>query len=97
MTHLVLIAALWGYVASWANQILKQDGWPKGVNAILADAVVVVTAALVTMQQQGGTFTLHTFWQAVLAAFAAAVINHQFFLVPTGVGPALKTATSLKR
>ena len=95
LSHLVLIAAGWGYVASWVNQLLKQDGFPTLINTIIADLVLLVTAAMVTLQQQSGTFTWHGFAQALFAAAAAALVNHQFVLSPTGIGEAIKSATSI--
>lgn len=98
LSHLLLFAALWGTAAAWINEFIKQDGWPKPVNTVIADLVVVVSAAFATLvNSPGQTFTLHAFEVALLAAFAAAVINHQFILQPMGIGPAIQSATSIVR
>lgn len=99
MTHLMLIAAFWGYLASWLNEFIKQDGWSKLVNTLIADAVLVITAALVTLSSipGNGDFHAHDFWQALLMVGASALLNHTFFLNPTGVGPAIQTATSINK
>jgi hypothetical protein len=98
LSHLLLFAALWGTAASYVAEFLKQDGWPKPLNTIIANAVVVVSAAFATLiNSPGQVFTLHAFWSALLVAFSAALVNHQFFLVPTGIGAAIKRATSIVR
>lgn len=91
----VLISALWGYAASWVNEVLKQDHWSKTINALIANAVLIVSAAMATMTD--ATFTLKNFFSALLAAATAAVANHQFFLEPTGVGKKLQTLTSWRK
>jgi FtsH-binding integral membrane protein len=98
LTHLLLYAALWGYAASWVNQFIKQDGWPTVVNTVIANLVVVVSAVVATLvNSPEQALTLHAFWVALFAAFSAAVINHQFFLEPTGIGAHLKARTSIVR
>lgn len=92
--HFILVAAAWGYLASWVNQFVKQDGWPKWANTLVADGVVVLSGAIAVFQQHGD-FSLPSFEKALFAAFSAALINHQFFLAPTGIGAALKSATSV--
>ena len=92
--HLTLVALLWGYIASWANEVIKQDGWPKWVNTLVADGVVAVTALVVALQQQQ-KFTLTLFWAVFVPAILAALANVHGFLLPTGIGPRIQTLTSL--
>lgn len=95
LSPFVLICALWGYGASWANEIIKQDHWPKWANTLIADAILVVSAALATLTD--ATFTWPNLESAVIAVAAAALLNHQFFLKPTGIGDLVQTATTIKK
>jgi hypothetical protein len=94
MLNVTWVAALWGYGASWLNEVIKQDSLPKWANTLIADAVVVVAAALATFQTVP-TFTLSAFGHALFGAFLAALANHFGFLEPTGIGPKLQSLTSL--
>lgn len=88
-------SAAWGYVASWLNEFIKQDGWPKAANTVIANLVVLIGAAFTTLlTSPGSTLTWSLFVTALLGSFQAALINHQFFLEPTGIGPRIQTATS---
>jgi hypothetical protein len=93
VTSVMCVSAVWGYAASWVNQVVKQNGFPTWMNALIADGVVVISAAFALMQANAA-FTWATFGSALFAAFSAALINHQFILSPTGIGEKIKTATS---
>lgn len=87
-----LVSALWGLGASFVAEIAKQDSLPKPVNTIIADAVVVISAALATLTE--ASWSWHNFGAALVFTVGAALANHTFFLAPTGVGAALQSATS---
>jgi hypothetical protein len=92
VSSFALASAAWGYASSWLAEIVKQRHWPKPVNTILADLLLVGSAAMATLTSS--TFTLRNFESALLVAAVAAVANHQLFLLPTGIGPAIQAATS---
>jgi hypothetical protein len=94
VTSVMLVSAVWGYAASWVNQLIKQTGFPHWLNAVIANVVVIVSAAMATIQSDV-KFTLAAFGSALLAAFSAALINHSFVLPIGGVGEKLKSATSI--
>jgi hypothetical protein len=97
ITHAALIAAGWGYIASWIAEVTKQDGLPKWANTVVADTVVVVTALVVALVHlpSAGNLTWAAFAGSLLWAAGAAVVNHSFFLSPTGIGAKVQTATTL--
>jgi hypothetical protein len=92
VSSFALASAAWGYASSWVAEIVKQRHWPKPVNTILADLLLVGSAAMATMT--ASTFTARNFESALLVAAVTAVANHQLFLLPTGIGPAIQAATS---
>lgn len=91
----VLIQVAWGAISAWLAEVTKQDGFTKWVNTLIADATVVVTAIVTALVQGGGTLTWHVIWSTVVWAGLGALVTHNFFLQPTGIGAALQTATSL--
>jgi hypothetical protein len=96
LQHVMFVAAIWGYLVSWLNEVIKQDSLPTWANTLIADGLVIGSSALVTWQA-APSFTWAAFGHAAFGAFAAAVINHSLFLKPTGVGDKLQTLTSFKK
>lgn len=97
LSHAALISAGWGYIASYLNEILKQDGFPKVVNTVLAGLVVILTAVVVAVVHEPAGVSLSwaqltsTLWYAAVAAG----INYYLFLKPTGLADWLQSKTSI--
>jgi len=74
---------------------LKQDGWSQRVNSILS-AIVAAIAAVVTTAADGNLSFAH--WgESFVLIFTVAVAAYHGLWKPSGVEPAIQTATSVVR
>jgi integral membrane sensor domain MASE1 len=94
---LVFIGAIAGLVTMFLAEIVKQSHWPKWANAVVADVMQIIAAAVVTLQTTGTSLvTWHDFGKALLGAAVAFSAAYLAVLKPI-IGNSLQDKTSVQQ
>lgn len=94
MTNLDLWAVVIGTIAPLVIAVVQQKPWPSHVKAI----ITVISSILIGLGNVyfNGQFDVKDIARSILLVFVATIAAYQGLWKPTGVAPAIESATSKK-